>query len=106
MKLSFMHNIIFLRRFNLSVKIRLKRMGKKKQPFYRIVISDKDSPRDGRIIESIGYYDPLKSVVNIQEEDAMEWLKKGAIPTPTVNSIFKKQGINKKFHEFKYAKKD
>jgi small subunit ribosomal protein S16 len=88
----------------LSVKIRLKRMGKKKQPFYRIVVSDKDSPRDGRIIQSIGYYDPLKTVLKIAEEEAMEWLKKGAIPTPTVNNLFKKQGINKKFHEFKFKK--
>lgn len=90
----------------MSVKIRLKRMGKKKQPFYRIVVSDCNSPRDGKIITSIGYYDPLKTVLNIQEQDALDWLKKGAIPTPTVKSLLKKEGINKKFHEFKYAKKD
>lgn len=89
----------------MSVKIRLKRLGKKKQPFYRIVVSDKDFSRDGRIIKSIGYFNPLKSELKIEEEEALDWLKKGAKPTPTVKSLFKQKGINKKFHKFKYAKK-
>ncbi len=77
------------------VKIRLKRMGAKKAPFYRIVIADERYPRDGRFIEQIGYYDPTKepSVVKIDAEKAKEWLKNGAQPTDTVRAILKKEGV-------------
>jgi len=81
----------------VAVKIRLKRMGAKKKPFYRIVVADARSPRDGRFIEEIGYYDPLKNPadVKINEAKAVEWLKKGAQLTDTTKALFKKAGINK-----------
>ena len=65
------------------VKIRLKRMGMKKKPFYRVVVADERSPRDGRFIEEIGYYDPMKkpSDIKIDKEKALDWMKKGAQPT-------------------------
>ncbi len=77
------------------VKIRLKRMGKKKAPFYRVVIADSRSPRDGRLIDEIGYYDPTKdpSVIKIDEEKAKQWLSTGAQPTETVAKILKIAGI-------------
>ena len=77
------------------VKIRLKRMGKKKQPFYRVVVADSRSPRDGRFIEEIGYFDPMKepAVINIDSEKANKWLSNGAQPTDTVRSLFKKSGV-------------
>ncbi|MCR4672928.1 MAG: 30S ribosomal protein S16 [Lachnospiraceae bacterium] len=79
------------------VKIRLKRMGKKKAPFYRIVVSDSRSPRDGRFIEEIGYYDPKTepSTVKVNEEAAKKWLSNGAQPTETVSRLFKIAGIEK-----------
>ena len=79
------------------VKMRLKRMGQKKAPFYRIVVSDSRSPRDGRFIEEIGYYDPTKepSVVKVNEELAKKWLANGAQPTATVEKILKAAGIEK-----------
>ncbi|AGL02150.1 30S ribosomal protein S16 [Desulfoscipio gibsoniae] len=81
----------------MAVKIRLKRMGAKKKPFYRIVVADSRSPRDGRFIEEIGYYDPLKTpaVININEAKAAEWLRKGAQLTDTTKALFNKVGINK-----------
>ena len=77
------------------VKIRLKRMGAHKKPFYRIVVEDSRSPRDGRFIEEIGYYDPMKTPadVRIDEEKAKKWLSTGAQPTDTVRSLFKKNGV-------------
>ena len=77
------------------VKIRLKRMGAHKKPFYRIVVADSRTPRDGRFIEEIGYYDPMKNPadVKIDEEKAKKWLSTGAQPTDTVRSLFKKNGI-------------
>ncbi len=77
------------------VKIRLRRMGAKKAPYYRVVVADSHSPRDGRFIEEIGYYDPLKdpAVIKIDEEKAKKWLDEGAIVSDTVNSLFKKAGI-------------
>ena len=77
------------------VKIRLKRMGAHKKPFYRIVVADSRTPRDGRFIEEIGYYDPMKKPadVRIDEEKAKHWLSTGAQPTDTVRSLFKKNGI-------------
>lgn len=79
----------------MAVKIRLKRMGAKKKPFYRIVIADSRSPRDGRFIENIGYYNPLTNPadVRIDAEKAAEWLKNGAQPSETVRSLLRKNGI-------------
>jgi len=81
----------------MAVKIRLKRMGQKKAPFYRIVVADSRSPRDGRFIEEIGTYDPTKepSVFNVNEEAAQKWLSNGAQPTETVGKILKNAGIIK-----------
>ena len=79
------------------VKIRLRRLGQKKAPFYRIVVADANSPRDGRFIEEIGTYDPTKdpSEYHVNEELAKKWLAIGAQPTATVNRIFKATGIVK-----------
>ena len=76
----------------MAVKIRLRRMGAKKAPFYRIVVADERYPRDGRFIEEIGYYDPTKepTVVNLDADKAKTWLKNGAQPTDTVQVILKK----------------
>lgn len=81
----------------MAVKIRLRRMGKKKHPFYRIVVADARSPRDGRFIEEIGTYDPSKnpSEYKVNEEAAKKWLGDGAKPTETVSRIFKSVGITK-----------
>ncbi len=81
----------------MAVKIRLKRIGKKKNPFYRIVVADSRSPRDGRFIEEIGTYDPNKkpSEFKVDEELAKKWLNDGAQPTETVARIFKTVGISK-----------
>lgn len=78
----------------MAVKIRLKRIGMKKVPFYRIVVSDSRSPRDGRFIEEIGYYDPLKDPVDIKvdADRAQYWMKNGAQPTETVRTLLKKSG--------------
>ena len=75
----------------MAVKIRLRRMGAKKAPFYRVVVADSRYPRDGRFIEEIGYYDPTKepSVVKIDMDKANEWIKKGAQPTDTVKRLMK-----------------
>ena len=79
------------------VKIRLRRMGAKKAPFYRIVVADSRYPRDGRFIEEIGYYNPLEepAVVKIDEEKAKKWMANGAQPTEVVGKIFKLAGIEK-----------
>ena len=81
----------------MAVKIRLRRMGQKKAPFYRIVVADSRSPRDGRGIEQIGPYDPTKNPTeyNVNEELAKKWLANGAQPTEAVNRIFKAAGIEK-----------
>lgn len=81
----------------MAVKIRLKRMGQKKVPFYRIIVADARSPRDGRFIEELGIYDPNQdpSAFRINEESAKKWLANGAQPTETVNRLFKKAGIVK-----------
>lgn len=91
----------------MSVKIRLKRMGSKKRPFYRIVVADSRSPRDGRFIETVGTYNPLTQPeqVTLKEEAIMGWLNNGAQPSDTVRNILSKEGIMKKFHEAKYSKK-
>ena len=79
----------------MAVKIRLKRLGQKKAPFYRIVVADSRAPRDGRFIEEIGTYDPTKdpNIFNVNEEAAKKWLANGAKPTETVGKIFKLAGI-------------
>ena len=81
----------------MAVKIRLRRMGQKKNPFYRIVVADSRSPRDGKCIEEIGTYDPNQdpSVYYVNEELAKKWLANGAQPTETVARIFKQAGIEK-----------
>ena len=81
----------------MAVKIRLKRMGQKKAPFYRIVVADARSPRDGRFIEEIGTYDPNQepSAFKVDEEAAKKWLNNGAQPTEVVGKIFRAAGIEK-----------
>ncbi len=81
----------------MAVKIRLRRMGQKKHPFYRIVVADSRSPRDGRCIAEIGTYDPNTdpSTYKVHEEEAKKWLANGAQPTEVVNKIFKLAGITK-----------
>lgn len=78
----------------MAVKIRLKRMGMKKHPFYRIVVADVRSPRDGRFIEELGYYDPMKepAEIKVDNEKARQWMKDGAQPTDTVRVLLKKSG--------------
>ena len=79
----------------MAVKFRLSRHGSKKKPFYRIVVADSSSPRDGRFIERVGFYDPLKDPVEISldKEKVKDWYKKGAKPTRTVENLFKKEGV-------------
>lgn len=90
----------------MAVKIRLKRMGAKKAPFYRIVAADSRSPRDGRDIEVIGTYNPLTNpaTIELNEEVALKWLNNGAKPSDTARNILSQQGVMKKFHESKLGK--
>lgn len=90
----------------MAVKLRLKRMGAKGKPFYRVVAADSRSPRDGRFIETVGTYNPNinPAEVKINEESALKWLSQGATPTDTVKSLLSAQGIMKKFHESKNQK--
>ena len=90
----------------MAVKIRLKRMGSKKNPFYRVVVADSRAPRDGRFIETVGTYNPLveENQVTLKEERVLEWLSKGAQPSDTVRNILSKEGVMKKFHESKFSK--
>ena len=83
----------------MAVKLRLKRMGSKQKPFYRIVAADSRSPRDGRFIETVGTYNPIKkdAEITIDEEKVINWLNKGAQPTDTVKSILSSKGIMKKY---------
>lgn len=93
LRLTRMMNISMLKGENkMAVKIRLRRMGAKKAPFYRVVVADSRYPRDGRFIEVIGTYDPTKepALVNIDTAKADEWIKKGAQPTDTVKRLLKK----------------
>ena len=78
----------------MAVKIRLRRMGAKKAPFYRIVVADSRYPRDGRFIEELGYYDPTKepSVLKVDDEKAKSWIANGAQPTDSVKALLKKNG--------------
>jgi small subunit ribosomal protein S16 len=79
----------------MSVKIRLARYGAKKKPYYRIVVASSDAPRDGRFLELVGTYDPLKkpAAVTLKHDRVKEWIEKGAMPTATVKSILKKEGF-------------
>lgn len=91
----------------MAVKIRLTRVGRKKAPFYRIVVADGRKARDGRFIEIIGIYQPLGKTptIKVKEERALYWLGQGAIPSDTTRSILKKFGIMKTFHEIKLQAK-
>lgn len=82
----------------MSTRIRLRRVGRKKQPYYRIVVADKRSPRDGRFIETLGHYRPRENpaFIEVDAEKARAWLAKGAQPTPTVLSLLKKAGVFRK----------
>ncbi len=90
----------------MAVKLRLKRMGAKRKPFYRIVAADSRSPRDGRFLETVGTYNPNTNPasITIDKEKAMKWMNNGAIPTETVRNILSKQGIMKEFSESKKGK--
>ena len=90
----------------MAVKLRLKRMGSKRKPFYRIVAADSRAPRDGRFIEIIGTYNPTTNPASVvlSEELATKWLKEGAQPSDTVRNILSKEGIMKRLHEEKNAK--
>ena len=79
----------------MAVKIRLRRMGAKKAPFYRIVVADSRYPRNGRFIEEIGYYDPMKepAVLSVDNDKATQWIKNGAQPTDTVRGLLKKANV-------------
>jgi small subunit ribosomal protein S16 len=93
----------------MSVKIRLARHGRKKAPYYRMVVADSRYPRDGRFVEILGIYQPLNKVeaeqIRIDEAKALKWLGNGATPSDTCRSLLRKQGIMKKFHEQKAAAK-
>ncbi len=90
----------------MAVKLRLKRMGAKKAPFYRIVAADSRFPRDGRSIETIGSYNPTTNPATIilDQELALKWLRNGAQPSDTVRNILSSQGVMKAFHEEKHSK--
>ncbi len=90
----------------MTVKIRLKRVGKKKAPSYRVVVADSRSPRDGRIIENIGWYNPLvePSAIHIDEAKALRWLGNGAQPTESVASLLRRAGIAERFEQMKAAR--
>ena len=91
----------------MAVKIRLKRIGAKKQPYFRVVVADSRSPRDGRFIEEIGFYNPISEPADIRldVEKAEQWMKNGAQPTDTVRDILSRQGVMKKHHENKLEAK-
>lgn len=82
----------------MAVKMRLRRMGAKKAPFYRIVVADSRSPRDGKFIEELGYYNPLTepTTIKFNEEKTIQWIKNGAQPTDVVKRLFAKTGLNEK----------
>lgn len=90
----------------MSVKIRLRRMGAHKRPFYRIIVADSRSPRNGRFIEEIGYYNPISSpkVVKINDDKAVKWLLTGAQPTEVVKKLLVQNGVMEKFEASKQAK--
>ncbi len=79
----------------MAVKIRLKRIGAKKDPYYRIVVADARSPRDGRFVEELGNYDPMSKKLVVDGDKALDWIRKGAQPTETVRSLLKRNGVLK-----------
>jgi len=87
----------------VATTIRLTRMGRKKRPYYRVVVADSRMPRDGRFIEILGVYDPLAEtpVIKIDENKALNWLSKGAQVSDTVKQLFKKSGVMKRFNEIR-----
>jgi small subunit ribosomal protein S16 len=89
----------------MTVKIRLKRTGMKKIPSYRIVVADSRMPRDGRIIENLGWYNPLvePSAIHVDEEKVLRWLKNGAQPTESVGMLLKRVGVMSRFEQMKAA---
>jgi len=91
----------------MTVKIRLKRVGKKKAPSYRVVVADSRSPRDGRIIENLGWYNPLvePSAIQIDADKTLHWLNVGAQPTESVTSLLKRSGVMARFEQSKAAAK-
>jgi len=92
----------------MSVKIRMARIGRRKAPYYRIVVADSRRARDGRFIEILGRYQPLQAEgkqISVDEERVLGWLNHGAIPSDTVRSVFRKLGIMRKFHEQRQARK-
>ena len=92
----------------MAVKIRLRRMGAKKKPFYRIIVADSRSPRDGKFIEEIGTYDPLKdpSEIKVDEERALKWISEGAQPTDPVKALFKRIGMGEEKEEREEKKEE
>jgi small subunit ribosomal protein S16 len=92
----------------MATRIRLRRMGGKKEPFYRLVVADSRSPRDGRFIEELGYYNPISQpeILKIDEEKALKWLGTGAQPSDTAKALLKKSGIWEKYISSKAAAKN
>jgi small subunit ribosomal protein S16 len=90
----------------LAVKIRLKRLGARKAPFYRLVAANSTTPRDGKTVAELGYYNPVKNppIVHINEEQVFKWLRQGAIPTDTARSLLRNQGILQKWDAMRKAK--
>jgi len=88
----------------MAVKIRLTRLGAKKAPFYRLVVADSRSPRDGKVLEKLGTYNPLTGDVDVSVEKSLEWLSKGAQPTDTAKNLLSKLGIMEKYHNSKKSK--
>ncbi|SFE39577.1 30S ribosomal protein S16 [Alteribacillus iranensis] len=90
----------------MAVKIRLKRIGSKKRPYYRVVVADSRAPRDGRFIEEIGTYNPLKdpAELTINDDKALKWMLDGAKPSDTVRNLFSREGLMEKLHHAKNEK--
>ena len=88
----------------MAVKIRLKRMGAKGRPFYRVVVADSRTARDGKVIDQVGYYNPLNEEIKLNDEAIIDWLKKGAQPTDTAKNLLSKSGIMTKLHNEKRGK--
>ena len=88
----------------MAVKIRLKRMGAKGRPFYRVVIADSRTARDGKVIDQVGYYNPLDGEIKLNDDAVIDWLNKGAQPTDTAKNLLSKAGIMTKFHNEKRGK--
>lgn len=91
----------------MAVKIRMRRMGSKRRPFYRIVVADSRSPRDGRFIQEVGYYNPISNPeqLKLDEDVILDWLQKGAQPSDTVRNLLSSKGIMQKYHELRFEKK-